>query len=139
MKKKLLVFMMMAFAVLPFFSSCGSVKDCDYVATEFYDCLRESRYDDVFLLLDKDALQYTPKEIWLNGFKNKEKNFGAMLTAKRIGFESITQERVTRVGIKYKVIYANVDVFEKLEFVERGDGQYKITFYQYNTDSLLVD
>ena len=138
MKKKLCIFLLTVFAVLPFFSSCGSVKDCDQIGEEFYDCLQNENYERVFSLLDNEALKYTPKEIWLDGFKYKKKNLGTILRAQRIAFERITQDRVTRVGIKYKVIYAGADMFEKLEFIER-DGDYKITFYQFNTDSLLVD
>ncbi|MBQ5452270.1 MAG: hypothetical protein IIU03_11930 [Bacteroidales bacterium] len=138
MKKKLCVFMLAAFAVLTFFSSCGVVKNCDEIGMEFYRCLRDGNYEGVLPLLDKEALKYTPEEKWIDGLKYKAKSLGAMFKPQRIAFETVTMERVTRVGIKYKVIYAGADMYEKLEFIER-DGEYKITFYQYNPDSLLVD
>lgn len=140
--KKIVLFLckknfVVIFLCLVFCFGCGAVKDCDEIGNDFFNSLKLRDYDKALSLVDEEAFKYTDKEKWLQGLEHKEENFGLPLSFKRIDFETITQNRVTRVGIKYRVIYVGAELFEKLEFIQR-DNQYKITFYQFNSDSTLV-
>ena len=119
-------------------ASCGAFKQCDDVGTDFYNCLKNKEYDQALQYLDEEATQATPPEIWLNGFKEKDDKLGLLLSVKRQDFESNTKDNVTRLAIKYKNHYTNGIAYERLEFIERAGG-FKITFYQYNEDSTLVE
>jgi hypothetical protein len=130
-------FFFVAFAVM-FLFSCGAVMDCDSIGSEFYSSLRSGQYEKAVSLVDASVFKHTDKNRWIEGFKYRDRVFGHILTYKRIDFETVTEDCVTRVGIKYKVICTNAELFEKLEFVGYKDG-YKITFYRFNTDSTLVD
>ncbi|MBQ1696737.1 MAG: hypothetical protein II075_02525, partial [Bacteroidales bacterium] len=88
-------------------------------------------------LVDDEAIHNTPRQIWLDGLKEKDKSLGLLLNVQRQDFESYTVDNVTRLAIKYKTYYTNGTMFERLEFIER-QGNFKITFYQYNEDSTLV-
>ncbi|MBR4266128.1 MAG: hypothetical protein IKQ46_08755 [Bacteroidales bacterium] len=117
--------------------SCGSVKQCDQIGIQFYNYLKAKQFEAIIDLLDKEALNASPAEVWLEGLARKDEVFGNVLNVERYDFESVTEDRVTRVGIKYKVIYPEATMFEKLEFVER-DNEYKITFYKFDEDSLKI-
>jgi len=127
----------MIFTAWTLLFSCGVIKDCDQIGLAFYNCLKTKDFAFVITLLDEEALKNTPSEVWIEGLRKKDSDFGNVLNVKRIDFETVTKDRVTRVGIKYKVVYSDAVMFEKLEFIQRG-SEYKITYYQFNADSLLV-
>ena len=130
-------FFLMIFTALLVLFSCGVVKDCDQIGLAFYNCLKTKDFSYVTTFLDKEALSHTPENVWIDGLRKKDIDLGNVLSVKRIDFETVTKDRVTRVGIKYKVVYSGAVMFEKLEFIQRG-SEYKITYYQFNADSLLV-
>lgn len=137
-KKYFMILLASVAAVLSIaLQSCGSVKDCDKIGGEFYNCLKTRQFSSVVQLIDEDALKATPADSWVNGLITKDQELGALLNVERINFETLTKDRVTTVGIKYKAIYSAGETFEKLEFIERGD-RYWITYYQFNEDSTLV-
>lgn len=125
------------FAILAAVASCGAFKQCDDIGDNFYNCLKNSDYDLALQLVDDEAIHNTPRQIWLDGLKEKDKSLGLLLNVQRQDFESYTVDNVTRLAIKYKTYYTNGTMFERLEFIER-QGNFKITFYQYNEDSTLV-
>ncbi|MBQ2096982.1 MAG: hypothetical protein II480_02300 [Bacteroidales bacterium] len=130
-------FFILICAIITFVVSCGAFKQCDDVGTEFYNCLKNRDYDLALQYLDDEAVKATPREIWMDGFKEKDSKLGFLLTVQRRDFESYTVDNVTRLAIKYKNYYTNGVAYERLEFIERM-GDFKITFYQYNEDSTLV-
>ena len=119
------------------FSSCGAVRDCDDTGGEFFRCIKEERVSDVIKLIDAEALKVSPENVWIECLEKKAHKAGQLLSSRRIDFETLTTDRVTRVGIWYKNVYSETELFEKLEFVEREDG-FKITYYNFDEDSLAV-
>ena len=132
---KITVFFMIFTACI--FSSCGAVKNCDEIGGEFYNFIKTERFEGVTELVDSEAFKVTPEEMWIENLEKKRHDAGQLLNVRRIDFETLTSDRVTRVGIWYKAVYTRAELFEKLEFIEREDG-YKITFYQFDVDSLAV-
>jgi len=135
--RKRVIFVMLC-AVIALMASCGAFKQCDDVGNNFYNCLKSQDYDCALQYLDDEALKVTSREIWLDGFKEKESKLGLLLSVQRRDFESYTMDNVTRLAIKYKNHYSNGIAYERLEFIERM-GDFKITYYQYNEDSTLVE
>ena len=135
--RKRAIFIIMC-AIITIMASCGAFKQCDDVGTSFYNCLKSQDYDQALQFLDDEAIKATPREIWLDGFKEKDRKLGLLLSVQRQDFESNTKDNVTRLAIKYKNHYTNGVAYERLEFIERM-GSFKITFYQYNEDSTLVE
>ena len=117
--------------------ACGAFKECYDIGDEFFNCLKNKEYDLALKYLDDEALKNTPRDIWLDGLKEKDKSLGILLSIQRQDIESYTVDNVTRLAIKYKTFYTNGTIFERLEFIERQSG-FKITFYQYNEDSTMV-
>ena len=136
MKKRVIIILLSA--VIALMASCGAFKQCDDVGTSFYNCLKGQDYECALQYLDDEAVRATPREIWLDGFKEKESKLGLLLSVQRRDFESYTIDNVTRLAIKYKNHYSNGIAYERLEFIERR-GDFKITYYQYNEDSTLVE
>ncbi|MBO4772017.1 MAG: hypothetical protein J5595_05730 [Bacteroidales bacterium] len=119
--------------------ACGAFKECDEIGNDFYNCLKNKNYDLALQYLDEEATKATPREIWIDGFKEKDKTLGLLLSVQRQDFESYTTDNVTRLAIKYKNNYTNGrTTFERLEFIDR-QGTFKITYYAYNEDSTLVE
>lgn len=125
-------------AILVIIVSCGAFKQCDEIGGDFYNYLKNQEYDQALQLLDEEALKATPRQVWLDGLKEKDKQLGLLLSVQRQDFESYTSDNVTRLAIKYKTQYTKGIMYERLEFIERKDD-FKITFYNYNEDSTLVD
>lgn len=124
-------------ALIVAIAACGAFKQCDEVGVGFYNCLKNRTFDLALQYLDEEAIIATPKDIWLNGLQEKDRQLGFLLSVQRQDFESYTVDNVTRLAIKYKTFYSHGTIFERLEFIER-EGDFKITFYQYNEDSTMV-
>ena len=125
-------------AILATMTSCGAYKQCDDIGTDFFNCLKNKDFDLALQYLDDEATETTPRQIWLDGLKEKDKSLGLLLSVQRQDFESYTVDNVTRLAIKYKTQYSKGTMYERLEFIERH-GNFKITFYKYNEDSTLVE
>lgn len=133
------LFAIVAIAIwLTALASCGAVKDSDAVGKDFYDCLKERNYEKAMQLLDPEAINYTPADIWDKGLRKNGDALGMILNVERLDFESQTLNNVTRVAIKYKVHYSKGIMFERLEFIERNE-EYRITYYKYDEDSTMVN
>lgn len=118
-------------------AACGTFKECYDIGDEFFNCLKKKDYNRALQYLDDEATNATPRDIWLDGLEAKGKSLGILLSVQRQDIESYTVDNVTRLAIKYKTFYTNGTIFERLEFIERQGG-FKITFYQYNEDSTMV-
>lgn len=123
---------------LTIITACGAVKDSDTVGKEFYHCLKERDYEKAMQLLDPEAINYTPADIWDKGLRKNGDALGMILSVERLDFESQTSNNVTRVAIKYKVHYSMGTMYERLEFIERN-SEFKITYYKYDEDSTMVN
>ncbi len=119
--------------ILIFAVGCGSVKQADSVASEFYDFIKEEKFVEACGLVDTQALAYTPLERWIDGLEEKQRGMGSLLSYRRVDYYTVTEQNVTRVEMKYLVRYVNGALAESLEFILR-DGKYFITYYEFNPE-----
>lgn len=119
-------------------TSCGPVKDCDDTGKSFYKHLKDRDYDAAIQMLDPEAINNTPVEVWKDGLAKKDRDLGMILSVERRDFESQTSDNVTKMAIKYKVTYSEGTMYERIEFIER-DHKFNITYYRYDEDSTIVD
>ncbi len=138
MRAKKTIQLLLTCVIVVTMMSCGAFKQCDDIGNDFYNCLKHREFEKALEFLDEEALNATPRDIWLNGLTEKDRALGPLLSVQRQDFESYTVDNVTRLAIKYKTQYSSGKMYERLEFIERNDD-FKITFYKYNEDSTLVE
>jgi len=119
-------------------SSCGSVSQSDEVGNGFYEAVKAKDLQKVIAMLDEEALKATSQEVWVEGLENINAQMGDLMNYKRTGFYTSTNNGDTRTTLDYTVTYAKGTLYEKLEFIKRGD-EYKITFYQFNENKSELD
>jgi len=126
-----IVFVTVQFILL---TNCGSISESDKVGNDFYEIIKSKKYEKIEPLLHPEALTATPIEFWIQGLQENNKNMGDLLVYKRTGFSTNTTNGITTATLKYDVTYVNGTLFEKIDFINYNNNQYKISHYQFNED-----
>ena len=130
--KKLLPILFIGLLIL---SSCG-VKDAEKVADSFHSKMKNKEYNEIVTSMISEAgLNETPKEHWVQHFKNMETVYGNIKSIDKLsGFNTNTTNSVTLVTLKYKYNFdSGKSLYEQLMLEDKGDG-FKIRGLQTNED-----
>lgn len=115
-----------------FFAMCGSVNKSENAADEFYRLVKEKDYDALVELIDENALENHPSNVWTDLLKAKEEYWGDYISHKRTAFSANTENGQTTTQLDFTVEHQKGTLYERLKFVQRDDKM-KIFDYQYNS------
>lgn len=118
-------------ATVLIFQNCGSISSANQKGEEFYELIKEKKFENIILLLDEMALQSSSKEEWLHGLEDLFAERGQIEAYSNTGFNTSIQNDENIVKLDYSVTYANGVFKEQLEFIKRENG-YKIVTYKFN-------
>lgn len=123
--KKLFSISLLLLTVL--FNSCG-VNQSEKTADEFHQKLDAGEYDYIVNnLMHEDAINQLGEDTWYGIFYEIEARWGvAKSREKDFGFESKTDNGVTRVKLDYTCTYPEKTVYERMFLASSSDGGYKI-------------
>jgi hypothetical protein len=130
---KKITFFTTIFILFLFNTGCQSIEESEKIADQFYSYLKVKNYDKIIDLLDKEALEATPKDNWIEALKGREKYWGGTKSYNRTSFDISTHNGSTTVTLKYKVECEKATIYEVLRFYKRNDG-FKIVWYEFNKD-----
>ncbi len=122
------------------FSSCESVEEAQKSADQFFEALNNTDEKTMENLLDKEAvIDAGIKDDFYDVFDKHASALGKVTSHERYAFAVKTKNGLTFVTLKFKCgTEKNKTVYEKLQFVKRGDA-YKIIEFQYNIDKSAID
>ncbi len=130
------VFLLCSFSII----SCLSVDKAQITADEFFEALNNENEEKMEALLDPiSVIDAGIKDDFYNVFNQHKQGFGKVISHKRYGFHTSTNDGVTTVALKFKCeTEKGSRLYESLKFVKRGNN-YKIYEYQYNISQLEID
>ena len=126
MKSKILL--LAVISVIFNFTNCGESKKSK-VGNDFYEIIKAKDYNKLSSLLSKKALEESPKEVWINVFKNIDEKYGALKSYFRTSFYVGFYNGIEGTDQVYKVIYEKGTLYQKLKFLKEGD-EYKLSFFR---------
>lgn len=120
-------------------TSCG-INQSEKVADEFHAKLDAGEYDFIVEnLIHEDAISDLGTETWYTIFYEIENRWGKAISRdKDLGFESKTNNGVTRVKLDYTCTYPNVIVYERMFIASSESGEYKIFGLFLNEDKTAL-
>jgi len=138
--KKIKQILTLSIIAILFMTSCESVEDAQLVADDFFEAFNTENESKMEAILDKESvIDAGIKDDFYNVFDQHARTFGKVNSYNRYGFSTKTNNGVTTVILKFKCETENgTTLYEKLNFVKRGDG-YKIFQYEYNIDQSVID
>ncbi|MCF6366129.1 MAG: hypothetical protein L3J35_07995 [Bacteroidales bacterium] len=133
------IFTLSIIAIL-FLTSCESVEDAQLAADDFFEAFNTENEAKMESILDKESvIDAGLKGTFYDVFDQHARAFGKVNSYSRYGFATNTKNGVTTVLLKFKCeTEKGKTVYEKLNFVKRGDG-YKVFQYEYNIDQAVID
>lgn len=113
--------------------SCRSVTQCDDIAEDFYDAVKQENYQKAIKLFDNKAFIKRPPEQWQAMLKRKQAEYGLWHGYQRTGFFTKTKKGRLEVTIKYKVLYRhNIRLNEEFSFVkEKDEEDFRLVNYTF--------
>jgi hypothetical protein len=132
----LLIFgLLFGIAISGFF--CSSVSQSGEKGDKFYAHLKNGEYEMIVNLLDDQAIKAHPKERWMELLKSRGQYWGKLVSYKNTGFHTETIDGLTITKLNYTVDNTNGKVYERIDFVKRGNDL-KILAYEFNPDKELL-
>jgi len=122
---------MFGIAISGFF--CSSVSQSGEKGDKFYAYLKNGDFEMIVELLDEQAIKAHPKEKWMDLLESRSQYWGKLVTYKNTGFHTETTDGITITKLNYTVDNTNGKVYERIDFVKRGN-EYKILAYEFNPD-----
>ena len=119
-------------------NSCESVGDAQAVADEFYSALKTNDYTKALTFFDQTMFDEHGEDKVLALVKQRNTAWGTVLSYSKYGFNTSTNDGVTVVTLKFKVETEKGLVYERLEFIKRGDD-YKLNGYFFNPEQSEID
>lgn len=133
MKRFYLVIFVLLISVAFSNFSCNSISQTGKKGDEFYAYLKNGEYDMIIDLLDEQAINEHPKEKWIALLESRSQYWGKPVSYTNTGFHSETADGYTITRLDYIVDNTNGKVYERINFIERGEDL-KILAYEYNPD-----
>ncbi len=119
-------------------TSCESVNEAQKNADEFYKNMQSGYYGVAVRFFSQGMFDEYGEEKLLELIKNRDKVWGKIESYSKYGFHTSTNEGGTFVTLKFRVQSEKGLVFERLEFVKKGD-EYKLNGYFFNPDQSKID
>ena len=123
------------FIISAFIMSSCDVGSAEKMADEFHQHLKAGEYDYIAdNMLDEESLVITPRAEWISLFSGMREFYGPILEiSKDMGFESSYNDGITTVKFDYTITFEKLKIYERIYFVDRGQG-YKFSGILYNED-----
>ncbi len=130
------IFLLSSFLII----SCESVDKAQITADEFFEAFNNENEAKMESLLDPvSVIDAGIKNDFYNVFNQHMQGFGKVISHKRYGFHTSTNDGITTVVLKFKCeTEKETRLYESLKFVKRGN-EYKIYEYQYNINQSEID
>ncbi len=119
-------------------NSCESIGEAQATADEFFAALKSNNIEQAMTFFDKSMFDEFGEDKIKGLLEQHNTNFAGILSYSKYGFHTNTANGVTKVMLKFKVETENGIVFERLEFIKRGE-EYKLNGYFFNTDQSKID
>ncbi len=136
--KKILLGISTIIIVVTVFSSCQSVSGAQTFAEKFYEAMKINDYSSATALFDQQMLEQYGEEELIKILNQRNNSWGKIYSFSKYGFNTSTKNGITNVSLKFKVESEKGMVYEKIEFIKRGE-QYKITGYFFNPDKEKIE
>jgi len=136
--KRMFLFFSLITLTLFGLQSCESVSEAQATADEFYAALKASDFEKASTYFDKAAVESFGKDKILGLLQQHNSAWPGLKTYSKYGFSTNTKNGVTVVMLKFKVETDNGIVYEKLEFIKRGEA-YFINGFFFNPDQAELD
>jgi len=111
-------------------SSCDGVKGANQTGNEFYNKIKNKKFEEILELLTKEAIIQTSKTEWIETLKSINKERGKIESFSKVAFSSEIKNEIVITTLTYNVIYKNGIFKERIIFYKQGE-QYKIQQYLY--------
>ncbi|MCC5945857.1 MAG: hypothetical protein JJT94_13080 [Bernardetiaceae bacterium] len=123
---------LLLFCILIGFSSCSSDSDARRVGERFYENIRNDNFERAVAMCDASAFDEIPESHWLRILQNKRKSSGVLLSYDVLASGNMAIETTVYTRVKYKVVYENTTLFERIDFVQRpSDGEPAVLGYAF--------
>lgn len=126
------------FALLISFSACDSQDPVQEGANLFYREMQKGNVNGMLSVCDRKAFELTPREDWKAYFESHLKNHGKLQSRSRIGFSEKEVNSLMQHTLKFKTVYEQDTLYERLIFTKRPDGM-KLLGYKASKDRETVE
>jgi hypothetical protein len=134
------IFLFLSLITLTMFGlqSCESVNEAQAAADEFYAALKANDYEKASTFFDQTMFDRYGKDKIIELLQQHNADWPGIRSYSKYGFDTRTNNGVTVVQLKFKVETEKGLVFEKLEFIKRGE-EYLLDGFFFNPVQSEVD
>jgi len=120
------------------FISCGTGR-AEKAAEEYHEKLKAGKYDYICdNIIDPDQLAADGREAWM-GLFDLIGSWGKIVSIEQeSGFHTEYDNGITIVNLTYLFKFEDLETFERIALVDRGDG-FKVLGVIYNPDKDKLD
>ena len=111
--------------------SCNSVKDATEKGNFFFDSFIEKDYDSMVDLVNDTGLDASPRESWIQYFKDTNAQYGDLKSYKKTGFNIETKNEQTVIELTYSLKFEDKNIEAKIELVKEGNGDLGLQYCKF--------